>query len=360
MPSSSGIQSPWFMLGAAVVGLVSAAGMILAEHLKQERKRHSMTQEMARMDKKISSLIGQVETLQRSQLEQKNCTKPKGKRRRHISMLSTTTTDDYASALELDSSDLEFYDISDEENSKASTITPLDNVLKEIDEKLDSGQKIYLEEAQSKLQNLCYEFPECPDLLWRIGKGMHKLCLLNDNVQEKMEIISKGLDACKQAYNLRSECGDTHKWIAILTGARSEHQGLRDKIRDSVEFKKHLDLAIKLKPEDATLYYLLGRYMMEVAALKWYERKAVATLFEELPTATYEEAIIQLSKAAELNNNWKENKLALAKCHIGLGDYSTAVSLLEDADKIKDSAATTGDDVDGEVKNLLTKYSSYR
>lgn len=47
-------------------------------------------------------------------------------RERTMSNITSTTADDYNSAL--DSSDMEFYDISDEETSKASTLTPLDDV----------------------------------------------------------------------------------------------------------------------------------------------------------------------------------------------------------------------------------------
>lgn len=41
-------------------------------------------------------------------------------------MVSSGSTDEYASALEIDSSDLEFYDLSDEES--VQTVTPLDKV----------------------------------------------------------------------------------------------------------------------------------------------------------------------------------------------------------------------------------------
>lgn len=55
--------NPWLFVGAAVVGLVSAAGMFLVEHLRQEKKRQTMCQDLARMDQQLSIMFRELEAL---------------------------------------------------------------------------------------------------------------------------------------------------------------------------------------------------------------------------------------------------------------------------------------------------------
>lgn len=55
--------NPWLLIGAAVVGLISAAGMFVVEHVRQEKKRQAMSQDLARMDQQLSAMFRELETL---------------------------------------------------------------------------------------------------------------------------------------------------------------------------------------------------------------------------------------------------------------------------------------------------------
>ena len=62
---------------------------------------------------------------------------------------------------------------------------------------------------------------------------------------------------------------------------------------------------------------------------------------------------------------WKENRLFLAKCYIGLWDYATAVAWLDRADAIPMAMPDVREGVKDklsqkEVEDLLSRYSSYR
>lgn len=68
-----------------------------------------------------------------------------------------------------------------------------------------------------------------------------------------------------------------------------------------------------------------------------YERAAASALYAEPPSGTYEEALENFKTAERLaKNDWKENKLFLAKCYIGLGDYKEALCWLDKAAEIID------------------------
>lgn len=65
------VNNPWLFVGAAVVGLVSAAGMFLVEHLRQEKKRQAMCQDLARMDQQLSVMVRELEALRALQKQNK-------------------------------------------------------------------------------------------------------------------------------------------------------------------------------------------------------------------------------------------------------------------------------------------------
>lgn len=77
------------------------------------------------------------------------------------------------------------------------------------------------------------------------------------------------MEACESALRLKNDLADVHKWYGILVGCRSEFRPLKEKIADGNLFKKHVDIAISLNPNDPTLHNLLGVFAYRVASLKW-------------------------------------------------------------------------------------------
>lgn len=125
-----------------------------------------------------------------------NSTKSRKTRRtRSTSVVSnsTTTTEDYASALDIDSSDLEFYDVSDDEDS-AKTVTPLDRVLGDIDKRLDEGDARGKLAVLEELKDLNLEYPANPEILWRLAKAYHIASDGTKDVEVKKEYINKGME----------------------------------------------------------------------------------------------------------------------------------------------------------------------
>uniref|UniRef100_V5I9V0 Regulator of microtubule dynamics protein 1 n=1 Tax=Anoplophora glabripennis TaxID=217634 RepID=V5I9V0_ANOGL len=356
MPISSSFHA---FLGAAVLGVLSAAGLYLVEHYRHEKCRHAMARDLARLDHELSQVKKELDQLLTKKKEKPH----KPRKTRQVSKANSilsTTTDDYLSGSNVDSSDLEFYDLSDNEDVPNTSSTILEIVISEIDRKLDGGTLSELEKTLEKLEDLCVEYPENPELLWRIGKAHQKISDKSDDTDFIREHVTKGIQACATALDLKSDSAEIHKWYAILIGSRSDFVSLQEKISDGHLFKKHVDEAIALNPQDPALHHMLGRFDYEVAGLKWYERKVAAALFAEPPNATYAEALSHFMKAEKLAHfEWKENKLMIAKCKITSGDYQEAVEWLERANGCKQGDGLD-DKVDSEVKVLLEKYNSYR
>ncbi|KAF5280110.1 hypothetical protein FQA39_LY18144 [Lamprigera yunnana] len=348
-------NTTFYVLGAAVVGIVSAASLFIVEHLRQERRRHALVQDLARLDRQLSGMQKELKQLQMLQLERKGA---RSKRLKNEVRHTTPIVSNYSNGTgnEVDSSDLEFYDLSDEETSISIT-TPLEEVFKEIDDQLNSSEVKQIEEVFHQLCRLEREYPETSEILWRLGKAYHKTSTTLDN-DTKQEYINKGIDACERALVVVPNNAEAHKWLAILIGSRSAYQSIQDKIRDGYLFKQHIDAAIGISPNDPTLHHMLGRFTYESANLKWYERKVATTFFSEPPNGTFDEALDHFISAEQLAENpWKENKLLIGKCQIALGRYKAAVITLKSADAMLNNSLDTA--IDSEVRVLLQKYNTY-
>lgn len=346
-----------YVLGAAVVGIVSAAGMFIVEHFRQERRRHSMAKDLARLDRQVCCLQKELENLRSVQKESNSRFKKKFVLH-NASSASNLSSRSYESTHEADSSDLEFYDLSEDE-STLSTITPLEQILREVDDNLNALDATKIKNSYDRLYELNAKKPRNPEILWHLGKACYKMISTVQDVSDKREFTTKGIEMCEAALNINPNMAEAHKWCAILIGVRSNTQSIQGKISDGYLFKRHIDAAIALNANDPTLHHMLGRFTYESANLKWYERKVAATFFSEPPNGTFDEALDHFLLAERLTEtDWKENKLLIAKCLIALGRYKEAIEALNSANVMIGSSLDN--EIDSEVKVLLEKYNSYR
>ena len=112
----------------------------------------------------------------------------------------------------------------------------------------------------------------------------------------------------------RSRLGTLIAGFAIAIGGVSDFVATKEKIQNGSLFKDHVEAAIALSPQDATLHHMQGRFCYTIANLTWIERKVASTLFAEVPAATLADALGHLRRAYDLKKEWKENVLYLAKC----------------------------------------------
>lgn len=109
--------------------------------------------------------------------------------------------------------------------------------------------------------------------------------------------------------------------------------------------------SVELCPTDATTLYLLGNWCYQVADLAWYQRKIVAVIFGEPPSATFEEALEFFERAERTEPNfYSHNFLMLGKTCLKLNKKEDAVKYLKMA---ADFPARNDDDL--EAKKEATK-----
>lgn len=85
------------------------------------------------------------------------------------------------------------------------------------------------------------------------------------------QIVVSGIAACEKVLDIPN--ADLHKWCAILVGVNGDFLPTAEKIKNGYRFKEHVMKALEIRPNDADLHHLLGRFRYEVANLSWIERK---------------------------------------------------------------------------------------
>ena len=107
-----------------------------------------------------------------------------------------------------------------------------------------------------------------PSFLWRLCKAQYLNAVLaeQDGARDiKKDLIMEAVETGERALGLDQTNSEAHKWYAISLGSRGEFQGVKEKILDGFEFKKHIDKAAELNPGDHITHHLLGRFCYEVS-----------------------------------------------------------------------------------------------
>eukprot|EP00041_Stephanoeca_diplocostata_P029667 m.883265 g.883265 ORF g.883265 m.883265 type:complete len:392 (+) comp23605_c0_seq2:62-1237(+) len=165
---------------------------------------------------------------------------------------------------------------------------------------------------------------------------------ISDEDKAKMQAeLEHGIEFAKAAGD---DCWQGHKWIAIFSGILSKFDPIKQKILRAHEYKTHILRAIELNPQDPSCHYLYGRWSFEVAGTSWLTRKAAAALFAEVPSASYEDCLLEFREAHRVSNGnfWRSNSVYIAKCYLKLNEVDKARFWLEKA--IEKSATGSLDD----------------
>lgn len=104
------------------------------------------------------------------------------------------------------------------------------------------------------------------------------------------------------------------QWAAILVDAAAAAKGTKERIKQLLTVKSHMEKAIKYNPTDPTSYYLLGEWHFSCYNVSWAERQIAKVIFGTLPTPDLEEALAMFQKAEEIEPGfYSRNLLLMAK-----------------------------------------------
>nr|XP_033327766.1 regulator of microtubule dynamics protein 2-like isoform X1 [Megalopta genalis] len=354
------LQSGSFIPAAIglTVGVVSAASIFIY-HKILENQYHS---NLKGAEARIAELQEELEYVRRSQQKKKQKVSQKFTSNDSTYTATDNETDiDVFSTADTDIGADEFYDCSDSESIAAENdirlskeLNQLDLILKTIDKEASGDFNI---QAYYKLQTLVKSHYDNVNVVWRFAKICYKYAEATDNSDTRKNIIREGIEQCEKVLYIQN--ADLYKWYAILVGLNGDYLSTAEQIKNGVHFKNYVLKALEMQPDDKELHYLLGRFKFEIASLNWLKKKVAATLFSEIPSASYDEALDCFETASRLGHNTPQIKLFISKCHIALKQYSRAINYLDNI--LKEPALTTADEnVHAEAKRLLDQYSGYR
>jgi len=281
---------------------------------------------------------------------------------------SSSTSTEYFSAVSSDEEDVQSFSTPEGESGGSVDGSDALALFTKADDLMEGSHDQQMLSLNLLEENRA-EYELNPAFLGRLCKAQYLCSVLADQAGErekKKELILQAVDTGAKALELDNDNSEVHKWYAIALGSRGEFSGVKEKILDGFEFKSHIDAAARLAPRDYVTHHLLGRFCYEVSQLSWIERKMASTLFANPPEASLPEAIDHFLTAESLKpDGWKENRLFIAKCHIGLGDYVSAVTWLDKADAIPIASTDVREGIKDrisqeEIDKLLIKYEKYR
>ncbi|CAH1261781.1 RMDN3 [Branchiostoma lanceolatum] len=206
---------------------------------------------------------------------------------------------------------------------------------------LHNGSLQNKEEAYTMLVQLKEKHSGSAEVLWRLSRSMMAKFDGEEDPQKRQDLCFQAKGLAEVALAVDANSADAHKWFAIAVGSCSEFLSVQDKIKDGYKFKEHIERALELRPTDATVHHLLGRWCYEVTMLSWVERKVASALFAAPPNSSVDEAL--------------EHFL---ECYIQNSDYCNATLWLEKAlqQPINDEEDRT---TQTEVTKLLQKYKPW-
>ena len=200
-------------------------------------------------------------------------------------------------------------------------------------------------------------------ILWRLSRSAFFLCLVHDlkkNTKESKNYLAESLACAKRSIELLedyrkapiesadkktrdqeskklinqnyiSNIAHAHTWTAIALG---RHLGFhsksnKEKVTLAFEYKSHIDCAMKYRPSDWMIKYMMGRYMFSMARLSWIQKKLALVIFKRsLPNYSYDDVIEKLTESLALFDQSKAVYFYLGKCYARKLDFTHALEVI--------------------------------
>uniref|UniRef100_A0AAG5DU09 Regulator of microtubule dynamics protein 1 n=1 Tax=Anopheles atroparvus TaxID=41427 RepID=A0AAG5DU09_ANOAO len=195
-----------------------------------------------------------------------------------------------------------------------------EEAVKTLSETIQHADQLFDENNFQEAYDLLQKYPaqDTYEIKWRLARVTYSLSKPSPSPR-KEELIREAFRYAEEALKLNENDFASHKWYSILLDAKSGLDGIKERVTQLENVKKHMLRAVEFNPNDPTSWYILGQFYYGLADLPWYQRKIVSTIFATPPTGTYEEALECFEKAeATKPNFYSMNHLMMAKTYQAL------------------------------------------
>lgn len=154
---------------------------------------------------------------------------------------------------------------------------------------------------------------------------MQKLSKSCTDKKQREEYIRNAFALVEEALKKDETNFAIHKWYAILLDSKAELDGIKARVSEVENVRKHMIRATELKPDDPTGWYILGNLEYSLADMSWAVKKIVSTIFATPPNGSYERALECFLKAENLEPKfYSMNNLMMGKAYYALKDNEKA------------------------------------
>lgn len=187
-----------------------------------------------------------------------------------------------------------------------------------FDLKLDAAQALAFYQQAEKVQ------PNNADILVRIARQYRHLMADAASKDEKLRLGRQALVYGQKAAALAPNNSDAQLSTAISYGKMLPYQDSGEQVRCSKLIKEGAEKAIKLNPRNDLAWHIIGRWHRNVAEISGFKKTLASLIYEKLPEASTENAVVCLEKAIEINPHRLIHYIELGRAHAQLGNKNEA------------------------------------
>ncbi len=202
----------------------------------------------------------------------------------------------------------------------------LSGILKQadaLDAKRDTAACVKLLEDADK------QFPKSAEVLYRLAKQYSDGIFDTKNEAAAKALAEKCLATARRAVEADPKCAKAHLSVAVCYAKNFPYCDNQTRVNWSRALKEETERAITLDPSLDLAYHMLGRWHYEVADMSFVTRAIAKVVYGGLPKASFEDALANFKKAADLAPKRVIHRLQLAKTYLALGKKKEAIAELQ-------------------------------
>jgi len=148
----------------------------------------------------------------------------------------------------------------------------------------------------------------------------------------QLKFYAKAKSVAAKAKKLNDNHAFAHYSYALALARENENAGTKDKIANAKEIKTECDKVIKLDPNEAGSYHIMGRWHRTFAGFSRFEKTMVNTFYGGTPEGgSFKDALEMFQKAIKIEPWYMLHTYELAMTYHEMGNDEYAIKFLKKA-----------------------------
>jgi len=142
--------------------------------------------------------------------------------------------------------------------------------------------------------------PDNYEATWKLARALADTATLSKDPNQQKQCCVEAEQLARTAVKLNPRDSKGHAYLAVAVGKLALYEGGKRKVELANEVEKEAKRAIKLNDNEDLGYHVLGVWNREMVELNWILRKFAELIYGKFPAATLDDAIHDLTRAAQI------------------------------------------------------------